>query len=323
MIFGTMPDGRTVEAATISAGDLSATLLTHGARLQDLRLAGVGFGLVLGAPALAPYLGPMGYSGAMVGRFANRIAHGRFTLDGHEIRTDRNGAGGHTLHGGAHAAEQQVWHLTEHGPDRASFALTLPDGQNGFPGRLEVRVTYTIVPPARLGIVTEATTDAPTPCSFAQHAYFRLTPGDARGHRLRVDAAHYLPVDDTLIPTGRIAPVAGTPFDFRKPRVIGNTGLDHNFCLSRNRTDLREVAALSAPATGLTMTVETTETGIQVYDGGGTAGMTGHGGEALPAHAGVALETQVWPDAPNRPDFPDPILRPGESYRHEVVYAFR
>ena len=324
MTFDTTPSGGDVRATTIGAGDLAATILTHGARLQDLRLAGVDFPLVLGASELAPYLGPMGYSGAMVGRFANRIAEGRYQLDGQSHRTDPNAAGGHTLHGGADAAEQQVWRIEERGVDTIVLSLTMPGGQNGFPGTLDVRVTYRIEAPARLVIETEATTDAPTPCSFANHAYFRLAPGDARNHRLQVSADRYCPVTESLIPTTDApAPVDGTPFDFRTARTIGQHGYDHNFCVSDDRIELREVARLIAPEGGLMMTVETTEPGIQVYDGGNTAEMVDHEGRPLAANAGIALETQIWPDAPNRPDFPNAILRPGETYRHVVAYGFQ
>lgn len=308
MIFGHLPDGRAVEAIRLSGPHLSATILTLGATVQDLRMQGVAHPLVLGFPALAPYLGAGLYVGALVGRVANRIGGARFTLDGREVRVDAN-EGANLLHGGADGIHRQLWRVEERTPDRVRLALDLPDGHMGFPGNLAISAQISVADDA-LDFDLTATPDAATPVSLAHHGYFTLDDsGDIRAHRLQVAAEHYLPVDAELIPTGQVAPVAGTDHDFRQAREIG-AGHDHNLCLSHTRTALRPVATLTGQ-TGLRMDIETTEPGMQLYDGR-------HLG-----HAGVALETQIWPDAVNRPAFPDPILRPGETFRARTRYRFR
>ena len=307
MIFGHLPDGRAVEAVRISGPRLSATVLTLGATVQDLRLAGVAHPLVLGFPVLAPYLEAGLYVGALVGRVANRIGGARFTLDGREVRVDAN-EGPNLLHGGSDGIQRQLWRVEDRAADRLLLALDLPDGHMGFPGNLAMRAGISVAGDA-LGFDLTATTDAATPVSLAHHGYFTLDDsGDIRRHRLQVAADHYLPVDAALIPTGRIAPVAGSPHDFRQQRAIG-AGHDHNLCLAPARRPLRPVATLIGQ-TGLRMEIETTEPGLQLYDGR-------HLG-----YAGVALETQMWPDAVNHPAFPDPILRPGEVFRARTRYRF-
>ncbi|MGF1553154.1 MAG: aldose epimerase family protein [Paracoccaceae bacterium] len=321
--FGTLPDGAPVEAVAIAGGGLSARLLTYGATLNDLRLDGVAHPLVLGAPTLASCLGGMVHAGAVVGRYANRIAGGRFRLDGRAYETDRNFRGRHTLHGGRLGTSRRDWRLDWLDDASATFGVELASGDMGFPGTLRVTARYALSAPATLEIAIEAETDAPTPASFAPHGYFVLDDGDdVRTHRLRIAADRYLPVDDDLIPTGEIAPVAGTPFDFRRRRTVGGHGYDHNFCLADRRRALREVARVESARSGLAMTIETTEPGLQVYDGAHTAGLDGLDGRRHGAHAGLALEPQHWPDAPNRPAFPDATLRPGETYRHRTRYRF-
>lgn len=307
MIFGHLPDGSPVEAIRIAGPRLSATILTLGATVQDLRLAGVAHPLVLGFPTLAPYLGEGLYVGALVGRVANRIGAARFDLDGREVRVDAN-EGPNQLHGGTDGLHRQLWRIADRAPDRVRLALDLPDRHMGFPGTLAISAQISVADDA-LAFDLTAATDAATPVSLAHHGYFTLDDsGDIRRHRLQVAADHYLPVDAALIPTGEIAPVAGTLHDFRQPREIG-AGHDHNLCLSRARGPLRHVATLTGQ-TGLAMQVETTEPGLQLYDGRHLA------------YAGVALETQNWPDAVNHPHFPDPILRPGDSYRAQTRYRF-
>lgn len=308
MIFGHLPDGRAVEAIRIAGPHLSATILTLGATVQDLRLTGVPHPLVLGYPTLAPYLGAGLYVGALVGRVANRIGGARFTLDGREVRVDAN-EGANLLHGGTDGIHRQLWRVEDRAPDRVRLALDLTDGHMGFPGNLAIRAEISVAGDA-LEFDLTATADAATPVSLAHHGYFTLDDsGDIRRHRLQTAADHYLPVDDALIPTGEIAPVDGTDFDFRQPREIG-AGHDHNLCLSRARGPLRHVATLTGQG-GLRMEIETTEPGLQLYDGR-------HLG-----YAGVALETQMWPDAVNHPAFPDPILRSGEVYRAQTRYRFQ
>lgn len=320
-VFGTLPDGRQVMQVDIGSGALRASLLTHGARLRDLRLDGVPHPLVLGATSLAPYLGDMVYFGATVGRYANRIGGGRFTLDGHEFTLDRNEGGRTCLHGGSDGTGALVWELVDHGADHATFALDLPDGHMGFPGDLAVTTTYCCRDNA-LEVVTEATPSAPCPLSFAHHSYFALRgEGDISQCRLEIAAERYLPVDAEQIPTGELAAVEGTPFDFRSPRELGRQSIDHNFCLQRGAAP---VARVTAPS-GLQLEVETEAPGLQVY----TADHIAPPANPDPDHAAfgprsaIALETQEWPDAPNKPAFPDPVIRPGQTYRNATIYRFR
>ncbi|WP_010141858.1 aldose epimerase family protein [Oceanicola sp. S124] len=318
-LFGLLPDGSPVHGVTIGTGALRATLLTHGARLQDLRLAGVAHPLVLGSPRLEDYLGPMNYFGATVGRYANRIAGGRFSLDGRSYQLDRNESGQTCLHGGSAGTGVLNWSLEEQTPDSATFALLLADGDMGFPGRCAVSVTYRVTGTA-LEITMEATPSAACPISLAHHSYFCLDgAGDVAGQTLQIAAEHYLPVDDRLIPLGEISPVAATPFDFRTPRQIGPHGYDHNFCLDGDGP-----AARLTGRDGLVLEVETDAPGLQVYNAAHlpTEGLPGLDGLAYAPRAGLAMETQEWPDAPNHDSFPDPVIRPGEVYRNQTVYRF-
>lgn len=323
--FGILPSGATVERITLRGGGLVARVLTHGARLQDLRHRAAPHSLVLGAAELAPYLGPMENFGATVGRYANRIAGGRFEIDGRTWRTDRNFLGRHTLHGGAEGMARQLWRIEAAAADRVTLGLVLPDGHMGFPGRLAARVCYATPGDGVLQVEMTATCDAACPVSLAHHSYFNLDGGrDVAGHVLWIDADAYLPVDADLIPTGAVAPVAGTAFDFRVPRPIGRHGYDHNFCLSRAEMPLRPVARLTSPKAAVALSVHTTAPGLQVYDARHlpAAGLPGPDGRRLGPRSGVALETQAWPDAPNRAGFPPTILQPGDRYRHEVRYVF-
>ncbi len=319
--FSTTPDGRAVEAIALRGPLLTARVLTLGATVQDLRLAGVEHPLVLGFDDPAPYFGTGLYAGALVGRFANRLAGGRFAIDGQPYQADRNQDGRHLLHGGAQGTHHRIWTIADLAADRAVFTLSLPEGHMGFPGTLHIRATISVADDA-LAFDLRAKTDAATLCNLAHHGYFTLDDsGDIRGHRLQVAAEHYLPVDADLIPTGEIAPVAGTRFDFRQGRDLRGGDYDHNLCLGPARTPLRPVAVLTG-ATGLRMQVETTEPGLQLYDGRHFDGVPGLGGRRYGPHAGVALETQVWPDAPNHPGFPDAVLRPGQEYRALTRYRF-
>lgn len=319
--FGCLPDGREVTRNRITAGDLEAQVLTWGATVQDLRYRGQR--VVIGADTIEPYLNDLRYCGAVVGRFANRIGNARFDLDGQTYTTDPNYLGRHTLHGGEQGAGERLWTLEETRADSIRLSLTLRDGDMGFPGALTVTVAYTVAPPATLRVVIEARTTRATPCSFAHHGYFVLDDtGTITDHDLQIEARHYLPVNQDLIPTSGPAPVAGTAFDFREARRVGQAGYDHNFCLSDKATHLRPVARLASAASGVTMQVATTEPGLQIYDGAHLGGLSGHDSLSLLPKPGLALETQAWPDSPNRADFPNCILRPGERYRAETTYAF-
>ena len=324
--FGTTPEGQSVQRVTISGGGLEARVLTYGATVQDLRLDGVDHPLVLGSPTLEPYLDEMRYFGALVGRFANRIGRGRFDLDGQTYQVPCNWLGRHALHGGSVGAGQRLWTVGDLADDRVVLELQLEDGEMGFPGKLRASVAISLPGDGVLAFEIRAETDAATPCSFAHHGFFNLDgTADISAHELEVKADSYLPVDADLIPTGDVAPVRGTRFDFRGPRPIGTEGVDHNFCLSHAQRPIRPVAALRSPKNGLSMAVETTETGLQVYDGAyiPTTGLAGLAGRRYGPFGGIALETQSWPDAPNKPNFPPAILRPGETYRHDVRYVFR
>ncbi len=325
--FGETVGGAPVERARISGSGLTAWILTWGAVVQDLRLDGVPQPLVLGFPCFPPYLESGAYFGAIVGRLANRVAGGRASIAGVTQRLDRNDGGRHTLHGGRSGSGRRLWALEDAGEDVVTLRCALPDGHMGFPGKLDAVATYRIAAGPALALELSAGADAETLCGFAHHSYFNLDgAGTIHDHRLRIDADAVLPVDDTLIPTGEVMQVAGTAFDFRAARRIGAAGIayDHNFCLSEERQPLRAVAALSGPRSGLTLTLATTEPGLQVYTGaalstGATRGLTG-----MPygPYAGVALEPQVWPDAPNRPWSGQARLRPGEVYRQTSVFRF-
>ena len=324
-IFGQLPTGQDVRRISISGGGLTAQVLTFGATVQDLRLDGLTHPLVLGSPDLLPYLTDFRYFGAIVGRFANRIARGQFTLDGRAHDLDRNDGGVQTLHGGAAGAGQMVWEVDAMTNSSVSLGLTLADGHMGFPGQLSVKARYSLPGDGALHVEIQAQADAATPCSFAHHGYFNLDGGGSvRDHVLLIDADHYLPVDQGLIPTGQIAAVDGTPFDFRTPRPIGDAGYDHNLCLSKGRQALRQVARLQGARSGLVLTLFTTEPGLQVYDGRKipVRGLEGLEGRRYGPQGGLALETQIWPDAPNHPDFPNSILRPGAVSEQVTIYQF-
>ncbi|MCB2109883.1 MAG: galactose mutarotase [Defluviimonas sp.] len=330
--FGTAPDGSPVWRVGIADGGLGAAILSWGAALQDLRCAGHGPSLVLGGPDLAAYLGPMENFGVIVGRVANRVAGGRAPLDGRLLDLERNEAGMTALHGGSAGSGYRNWQIVDAGPSHCTLDLSLESGSGGYPGALAIRARYRIAGDgAGAGTLTldlEAETDAPTFCNLAHHGYWTLDPAGGLGaHRLTVSADRYLPTDAARIPAGAPAPVAGTRFDFRNPRRVlmqGDAPLDHCFCLrGAPAGGLRPACSLAAGA--LVLEIETTEPGLQVYDGAmlATAPFAGHDGAPYGAHAGLALEPQGWPDAPNRPDFPSVLLRPGETYRQTTRFRLR
>lgn len=310
---------------TISGHGLTATFTEWGAALVDLRLDGVAHPLVLGLADLADYAaGHSNYMGATAGRFANRIGGARFTLDGVEHRLDANFMGRHSLHGGAAGIGKRVWEVVAQDDASITFGIDLADGEMGYPGAMRVTAVFTCSPGACLRVDYAATTDAPTIVNIAHHTYWNLDgePTLAR-HVLTVPADRYLPVDGGMIPTG-IAPVAGTEFDFRAGRSLpGGDLLDHNLCLSEEQEPLRDIATLSSTASGVTMVIASTEPGLQVYDAAKlNTPVPGIDGRTYRTHAGVALEPQNWPDAPNHNDFPDCVLRPGETYEQVTTFTF-
>ncbi|MCY0925330.1 galactose mutarotase [Streptomyces sp. H27-H1] len=326
-------------------GGLLAEVHTRGARLHELWAPdryGNMADVVLAPRDPVQSMTAARYFGATVGRYANRIANGRFTLDGklHQLTTQD---GGHCLHGGAEGFDTRIWEAESvHTPERTGVLLHLRslDGDQGFPGNLDVTVSYLIDRNNELSISYAAVTDAATVVNLTNHAYFNLEgegAGDIFDHELAVDAAHYTPVGEDLIPIGNPRPVSGTAFDLRRPLRIAEAvarpdgrptqalgGYDHNFVLSPHGNDvLRRAAVLHAPASGRRMEVLTTEPGLQVYTAGHFDGtVVGKGGAPYRAGAGLALETQHFPNSPNRPGDPSPVLRPDDEYRSRTVLRF-
>lgn len=330
--FGTTGKGETVHRISLEGGGLRAQILTWGAVVQDLRLAGHMPPLVLGFERFDDYPARSPWFGAVAGRFANRIGGGRFKIGAREFEVECNWLGRHTLHGGAAGMAQSVWEIADAGDDFVSLSRRDKDGAAGFPGNLDVECRYSLTDCGALAIELAATTDVPTPCSLAHHSYFNLDDGgagDIRGHELQIEADAYLPVDSDLIPTGEIRPVERGRFDFRAIRPIRRpddryeNGYDHNWCLARERRPLAIAARAKGRRSRIGLEVWTSEPGLQFYDGAGIpAGPGGLDGIAYGPHSGFCLEPQVWPDAPNRPEFPDAILVPGQEYRQRSEFRF-
>ena len=320
--FGTTPTGEAIDAIRLQSGELTAVVLTLGAILQDLRLAGAPYSLTLGSDVAAAYAGPMAYCGAIVGPVANRIGGARATIGGREYRFAAN-EGPNLLHSGATGTHARVWSVTEATASAVTLCLTLPDGLGGFPGHREITAVYALSGSA-LTLTLSATTDAPTLMNLASHGYWTMDGhADIRGQRLRVAADRYLPVDAALLPTGEARLVAGA-FDLRAGRSLDLTeGFDHNFCLADGPRPLSFAADLTGQS-GLRMTLATTEPGLQVYDGRGlnTAPFVGHAGQPYGPSAGLALEPQRWPDAAAHPGFPPITLDPGQVYRQVTRFSF-
>lgn len=318
-IFGTTAAGEEVHAFTISEGDLSATILTLGAILQSVRLAGVDHDLTLGSDRLADYDGgSMMYFGAVVGPVANRFSGATAPLGDELLSFEANQEGKHLLHSGAVGLHAKIWQVVEHRDNRLVMAVDLPAGEGNFPGARRVTAEFTISAPAGLRLVITATTDAETFFNITNHSYWNLDGGATwAGHRLWIEADRYMPTDDDAAPTGEVLDVAGSKMDFRTEHAPepGDPPLDHNFCLSDGRTELRDVLTLTGRS-GVSMTMATTEPGMQVYDdrGGGRPG-------AQP-YEGLALEAQGWPDAPNHAAFPSIVVGAGEAYESVIEWRF-
>ncbi len=326
-VFGDTAAGEAVHRLMIGAGDLSVALLTHGATLNDVRLAGVAHSLTVGSPELAAYEGPMASCGAVMGPVANRIGGAAAMIDG--VRHVFSGAhpDGYILHSGDAGFHRRVWRIADHAAAAATLTIDAPDGEGGFPGNRRVTARFEAFAPATLRLTLTAATDAPTILNLANHSYWRLDDAPTtEGHVLRIAADSYLPLSEALIPTGEIRPVAGTRLDFREGRIwaAGAEGqVDNNFCLSRTRTDLRPVAWLTGRS-GVRMEMATTEPGLQVYDGHSLdlPQFPGNDGAPPVPYCGIALEAQGWPDAPNHPDFPSILLRPGEDWVQVTEWRF-
>jgi len=327
--FATAPDGREVEQVRIGGGGLTAWIMNWGACLRDLRLEGHPHPLVLGFDRFEPYPLHSRNFGSIVGRCANRVRDGRFALGGVVHRLDRN-AGRHHLHGGTLGISRRTWEIEARTADSVTMTLSEPDGWMGYPGACHFSVSYSMTGAGTLHLRMEAEVDRPSVVNLAPHTYFNLDGTDTIDrHELRIDAAAYLPTDGDGLPTGEIRPVEGTAFDFRTARAVAQGGkratpsYDHNFCLSDKWGRLREVARLSSPRSGVSMTVATTEPGLQFYDGSRLdVQVPGLEGRRYGRRAGLCLETQGWPDAVNRPDFPSSVVSPGVPYLQETSYRF-
>ena len=328
--YGRLADGRSVEAWTLqNESGFAATILTYGARIATLRVPLSGGGtrnVVLGFARLEDYVADDSHQGSVVGRFGNRIDHGRFVLDGHEYHIPLND-GTNALHGGPVGFNRAVWPATAEADNRLLLTHVSPDGDQGFPGKLSVRLRYTLLADA-LEIDYEAETDAPTVLNLTNHSYFNLVGGGGiLGHVLTLNADRFTPINAALIPLGELRSVTGTPLDFRTPTPIGacieaddeqirlGGGYDHNYVLSDAPFPEPHFAAL-VEAGGLVMEVLTTEPGIQFYSGNFLFKT------AFPQRSALCLETQHFPDSPNQPSFPTTTLRPGQVFRSRTIYRF-
>lgn len=343
-VFWQTADGEEVTHFTLrNAHGVEVSLIEYGAAISSLRTPdreGRPAEIVFGFDSLDPYLAGVPYFGAIVGRYGNRIARGRFQLDGASYTLATNNGANH-LHGGDRGFDKRVWSgesfSDEHGPG-VRFTYVSADGEEGYPGALTAHVTYQLGDDNTLTLTYEASTTKPTPVNLTNHAYFNLS-GDMRrdilGQRLRINADRFTPVDETLIPTGELRPVEGTAFDFRQSTSIGaridgddaqlrnGIGYDHNWVLNQSEPNvLVDAAELYDPGSGRVMTIRTTEPGLQFYSGNFLDGtIEGRNGPFAYRSAAV-LETQHFPDSPNQSAFPSTILRPGETYRSQTILAF-
>lgn len=335
--FGQTPDGVDVEKYILTnANGMTVSIITYGGIVTSIEVPdknGKPVDVTLGYDTLEEYIEDNPYFGALVGRYANRIAFGSFTLDGtgYSLATNNNQ---HHLHGGEVGFDKVVWKaqaLLVDGASGVRLSYISPDGEEGYPGELQVTVIYTLNDNNELTVDYTAATDAATIVNLTHHSYFNLNgcQSDVLNHQLTINADAYTPVDEGLIPTGEIRPVEGTPFDFRQAKAIGadiedtEGGYDHNFVLNEGAEELSFAARAVSPATGISMEISTTEPGIQFYSGNFLDGsITGKAGIVYNKHYGFCLETQHFPDSPNQPDFPSVVLRPGETYKHLTVHTF-
>jgi aldose 1-epimerase len=339
--FGKLDDGKAIEVFTLrNSNGAAAKIITYGATLAELWVpdrAGKAGDVVLGFDDLKGYLGDHPHFGGIVGRYANRIAKGKFSIDGKEYTLATNN-GPNTLHGGTVSYDRRVWKGEPvSGAKGAAVRMTYvsPDGEEHFPGALTVTVVYTLTEENALKIEYSATTDKPTAVNLTNHSYFNLSGGgDVLGYTLTVNASRYTPVDSTLIPTGELAPVKGTAYDFTKPMTIGSRiaelakikeagGYDINFVVDGENGKLRMAAKVMDPASGREMEVWTTEPGVQLYTANWLdARIHGKRGVAYGRYGAVCLETQRYPDSVNHANFPSAILRPGSVFHSETIYKF-
>jgi aldose 1-epimerase len=342
--FGTLPDGTSVDLYTmVNANGMEVRATNYGGIITALLVpdaSGKLGDVALGYNSLDGYLKSSPYFGAIVGRYGNRIGKARFKIDDQTYKLPAND-GPNTLHGGVKGFDKVVWQAEPFEKEDSVgviFTYTSKDGEEGFPGNLQTRVTYTLTDKNELSFEYHATTDKPTVVNLTQHAYFNLAGegnGDILGHEVMIPADQYTPVDARLIPTGKLEDVTNTPFDFRMKTPIGaridadheqikrGGGYDHNFVLKRKEPGLALAARVAEPTTRRVMEVHTTEPGVQFYTGNFLDGsITGKAGKPYGKRTGFCLETQHYPDSPNRPEFPSTVLRPGEEYKSQTVYTF-
>lgn len=339
--YGWLDDGAEVRRCVLEAPGLRVAVLTYGGVIASLETpdrAGRMGNVVLGLRSLSEYVRHSPYFGAIVGRYANRIARGRFALDGREYQLPCNN-GPNSLHGGTRGFDKRVWDIVAADAQRLELAYASPDGEEGYPGALHVRVAYELGEDRMLRIHYRAETDAPTVLNLSNHSYWNLGgegSGTALDHELQIQADHFTPVDGTQIPTGEIRPVEGTPFDFRTPTPVGacvraddpqlltGRGYDHNWVLRGGVAPApRPAARLHDRRSGRVLEVLTDQPGLQFYSGNFLDGtLVGPSGRAYRQGDALALETQHFPDSPNQPGFPSTVLRPGESFRSTTVLRF-
>lgn len=341
--FQTTVDGKPVALYTLHAGDITMQVTNYGARVVSLWTPdreGRYEDIVLGYENIGRYIDNTGerFLGAVVGPYANRIAKGRFTLDGAEYTLPLNN-NGQTLHGGLKGVDRVVWDVVSASDDKLVLHYLHPDGQDGFPGNLDIEMTYSLTPDNEFRIDYKATTDKPTVVNMSNHPFFNLK-GEGNGtvldNVMTINASHTTPVDSVLIPTGQIAPVEGTPFDFREPHAIGERigadnqqlrnggGYDHNWVIDRKtESGIEQAATVWEPASGRTIEVLSDQPGLQVYSGNFFDGTSiGKYGKPQRYRESLALETQKFPDSPNHDNFPSTVLRPGETYTQVCIYKF-
>ncbi len=343
--FGATPDGQEVSLYTLTnAKGMTAKIINFGAIVQSLMVPdrnGALADVALGFDALEEYIGEHPYFGAVVGRYGNRIAKGKFALEGKSYVLAINNPP-NALHGGLKGFDKQVWTATildDGGAPGLKLQLVSRDGEEGYPGTVTATVVYRLTNDNELVIHYEATTDAPTVLNLTNHSYFNLDgagAGDILDHVVMINADRFTPVDETLIPTGELRPVADTPFDFRTSKPLGRDigaedeqirfglGYDHNFVLNKDKADALTLAArVQGPKSGRVMEVLTTEPGLQFYSGNFLDGTNVGKGNVVYRHRfGFCMETQHFPDSPNQPDFPSTVLNPGETYDTTTIYRF-
>ena len=324
---GLASNGSKIMQINLERAGLSVKLLSLGACLQDLRINSYKHSLVLGYPDINSYFSNINYFGATIGPFANRLANGRTIVLGKTIELDRNTLNGDHLHGGLDGVHSQNWDVVENSDYHVIFKLNLQNSYMGSTQNMTVLTTYRLLDNQTLEVDIVAQSDIATLCSFCHHSYFNLTgQSDIFGHQLQVFGDAYLPVNKNKIPTGEIASVIDTDFDFRQKKVLSSYNpIDHNFCISNKKVNMQKVAILSSLDKNLEMHVSSTEPGLQIYTGQNidADGPAGNLGSSYAPFSGVALEPQLWPDAPNHDAFPSALLMPNDVYRNISQFRFK